>query len=109
MPSGGTITLHARHDQNLEALVLKVIDTGIGIPTDLYQKIFEPFFSTKEIGSGTGLGLSIAQGIIEAHGGAIQIESEPNQGTTIILTLPLKQPSGTQQPHADPPPNRFNP
>jgi PAS domain S-box-containing protein len=109
MPSGGTITLHARHDQKLEALVLKVIDTGIGIPTDLYLKIFEPFYTTKEIGSGTGLGLSIAQSIIEAHGGAIQIDSVPNLGTTIILTLPLKQPSGTQQPHADLPPNRFGP
>ncbi len=66
-----------------------VKDTGNGIPPENIDKIFEPFFSTKEVGQGTGLGLSICYGIIEAHGGRIEVESKINEGTTFRVLLPV--------------------
>jgi two-component system NtrC family sensor kinase len=66
-----------------------VKDTGNGIPQENIDKIFEPFFSTKEVGQGTGLGLSICYGIIEAHGGRIEVESKVNEGTTFRVLLPV--------------------
>ncbi|MGA2958857.1 MAG: Cache 3/Cache 2 fusion domain-containing protein [Thermodesulfobacteriota bacterium] len=63
-------------------------DTGSGIPEENLDKIFEPFFSTKEVGKGTGLGLSICYGIIEAHGGHIEVESKLDEGTTFRVILP---------------------
>ncbi|MDA0265282.1 MAG: PAS domain S-box protein [Chloroflexi bacterium] len=64
-------------------------DNGSGIPPDNREKIFDPFFSTKEVGSGTGLGLSIVYGIIQDHNGSITCESELNEGTTITILLPV--------------------
>jgi signal transduction histidine kinase len=64
-------------------------DTGKGIPEENLDKIFEPFFSTKEVGRGTGLGLSICYGIIEAHGGRIEVESKIEEGTTLRVILPV--------------------
>jgi signal transduction histidine kinase len=66
-----------------------VRDTGTGIPEGVVEKVFEPFFSTKEVGKGTGLGLSICYGIIEAHGGRIEVESKVNEGTTFRILLPV--------------------
>ena len=63
-------------------------DTGAGIPADLIDKVFDPFFTTKPVGEGTGLGLTICHKIVEEHGGAIDVESEPGKGTTFIITLP---------------------
>jgi signal transduction histidine kinase len=63
-------------------------DTGIGIPIDVKDKIFEPIFTTKEVGRGMGLGLSIAYGIISDYGGTIQVESREGEGTTFKLTFP---------------------
>ena len=63
-------------------------DTGSGIPEENLDKIFEPFFSTKQVGKGTGLGLSICYGIIEAHGGRIEVESKLDEGTTFRVILP---------------------
>ncbi len=77
-----------RHNGWNEVEVL-IRDTGAGIPEDNLEKIFEPFFSTKEVGRGTGLGLSICYGIIEAHGGRIEVESKENEGTTFRVTLPV--------------------
>ena len=62
-------------------------DTGPGIPESVRDKVFQPFFSTKE--EGTGLGLSIATRIIEDHGGRLELESTQNEGATFIITLPL--------------------
>lgn len=67
---------------------LSVTDTGTGIPPEILEKIFDPFFTTKELGKGTGLGLSTIAGIVQSHGGAIQIESTPGQGTTFHICLP---------------------
>jgi PAS domain S-box-containing protein len=66
-----------------------VQDTGVGIPEGIVEKVFEPFFSTKEVGKGTGLGLSICYGIIEAHGGRIEVESKVDEGTTFRVLLPV--------------------
>jgi PAS domain S-box-containing protein len=66
-----------------------VKDSGNGIPPESLDKIFEPFFSTKKVGRGTGLGLSICYGIIEAHGGRIEVESRVNEGTTFRVFLPV--------------------
>ena len=63
-------------------------DAGVGIAEENREKIFEPFFSTKEVGKGTGLGLSICYGIIEAHGGCLEVESRVREGTTFRVILP---------------------
>jgi PAS domain S-box-containing protein len=70
-------------------LEIIVQDTGVGIPEENVEKVFEPFFSTKEVGKGTGLGLAICYGIIEAHGGRIEVESKANEGTTFRVLLPV--------------------
>ena len=66
-----------------------MLDTGPGIAAEQLKKIFDPFFTTKPIGEGTGLGLSISHGIIERHGGKIEVESAPGQGTTFSVFLPV--------------------
>ena len=74
------------------AVVVQISDTGPGIPEALKEKVFEPFFSTKE--DGTGLGLSIAQRIVEEHGGRLELRSREGQGATFIVTLPVREGSG---------------
>lgn len=70
-------------------LVVTITDTGKGIPGDILPKVFDPFFTTKGERRGTGLGLWITQGIVERHGGIIQIKSRENEGTTVEIQLPL--------------------
>ena len=94
----GRITLRARKDkadlkgQASEVVVLEVEDTGPGIPPDVQQRLFDPFFSTKE--DGTGLGLPIAANIIDKHGGAIRFRTEVGKGTAFGIVLPILQEAG---------------
>jgi signal transduction histidine kinase/DNA-binding response OmpR family regulator len=75
-------------DQEGEYIIIRVQDTGKGIPPENLPKIFEPFFSTKPEVKGTGLGLSVSYGIIKNHGGRIDVTSEPGLGTTFTVSLP---------------------
>ncbi len=75
-----------------ESIFISIQDTGSGISQEIRQRIFDPFFTTKAVGKGTGLGLSISLGIVQQHGGNIDIQSQVNQGTEVIVTLPLRQP-----------------
>ncbi len=80
-------------DEQTDEGFLEIIieDNGKGIPQEVVERIFEPFYTTKQVGEGTGLGLSISHSIIQKHKGEIKIESEPGQGAKFIIELPLKQ------------------
>jgi two-component system NtrC family sensor kinase len=84
---GGEVRVVTRLYDN--TVSISVGDTGPGIAPEHINKIFEPFFTTKPVGEGTGLGLSITYGIVERHGGAINVESRPGAGTTFTVTLPV--------------------
>lgn len=101
MPTGGLVRITSRNHLQREAVVrgqdempagryvaIDVEDTGCGIPKDILTRIFEPFFSTKEIGSGTGLGLSTVYGVVRQTGGFISVESVVNRGTKFTVYLP---------------------
>ncbi|NJD56717.1 MAG: HAMP domain-containing protein [Nitrospirae bacterium] len=92
MPDGGNLTI--KTSMQSEYILLRITDTGHGIPEDVKKRIFEPFFSTKK-DKGTGLGLSISYRIIQDHGGRIDVESEEGKGTTFIIRLPVKVPVET--------------
>lgn len=83
------LTVTTRYDASSSRVVLRVADTGPGIPAKIRGKIFEPFFTTKPVGQGTGLGLSLCAGIVESHGGSIRVESEEGQGTVFTVALPV--------------------
>ncbi|OGA53379.1 MAG: hypothetical protein A3G25_06185 [Betaproteobacteria bacterium RIFCSPLOWO2_12_FULL_63_13] len=69
---------------------ISVIDTGCGIPENIIHRVFDPFFTSKKVGSGTGLGLSVSHGIVKAHGGAIEVESTEGEGSTFRVFLPIE-------------------
>jgi len=87
---GGRITVSARKVKFEESIELSVSDTGSGIPADILARVTEPFFTTKR-GQGTGLGLSISQAYVRSHKGDLKIDSAPGQGTTVRITLPIRQ------------------
>jgi len=94
---GGTVTVVTRAEG--DAVVLKVSDTGKGIPEANLGRIFDPFFTTKPVGQGTGLGLSICYGIVEKIGGTITVESEIDEGTTFTASFPrepIEEPQETK-------------
>jgi len=72
---------------------ISIVDTGCGIPEKNLRRIFDPFFTSKEVGKGTGLGLSVSHGIVEAHGGIIEVQSKVGEGTTFSVFLPLTPPA----------------
>lgn len=99
--SGGTITIRAR-EENGEILV-EIADDGPGVPADIREKIFEPFFSTRQ-SEGTGLGLSIAVGIVEEHGGRLELAPDMGRGATFRVFLPLRaarQGQGRESHHSE--------
>jgi signal transduction histidine kinase len=74
----------------VDSCQLLIRDNGPGVPDELHDKIFEPFFSTKERGAGTGLGLSICRRLVEDHGGQLTVSSQPGKGATFALELPRR-------------------
>jgi len=101
MPNGGTLTVSVENitlDRNYAAMnpeakagpyvLLKVKDTGTGIPPEVLDRIFEPFFTTKEVGKGTGIGLSTLHAIVKGHGGFVTVETEVGKGTEFSVYLP---------------------
>jgi len=110
MPDGGKLIIRTANVTAEEAAKLahkgmpaadyvriEVADTGTGIPADIRDKIFEPFFSTKEVGKGTGLGLSTVYGIVKQTGGFIYVDSEPGKGTSFHIFLPRHRPEAEPQ------------
>jgi PAS domain S-box-containing protein len=89
MPEGGQLRVgtHCEDSQ----LVVKIEDTGMGISDENLKRIYDPFFTTKEVGKGTGLGLSVCYGIIQEHSGRISVKSRPGLGSAFRLQLPLKR------------------
>ncbi|GIW92882.1 MAG: hypothetical protein KatS3mg110_0923 [Pirellulaceae bacterium] len=104
MPNGGELTVAIESVDLPEGIsagrlvlrpgsyaVIKVQDTGCGIPLDVQNRVFDPFFTTKEVGKGTGLGLAVAHGIVQQHSGGIDFESTCGAGTTFRIYLPEKR------------------
>jgi two-component system NtrC family sensor kinase len=91
MDGCGMLTIRTAIHEAAGILSVEFTDTGHGIKPEDMKRLFEPFFSTKEVGQGTGLGLAISYSIIHKHGGNIQVRSEPGKGSTFAIQLPLKQ------------------
>jgi signal transduction histidine kinase len=93
MPYGGRISVRARMTEIAVAPVgsvaVEVVDTGSGIPSDLVERVFDRGFTTKGPGGGSGLGLAICREIVQAHGGRIELSSEPGRGTTVRISVPV--------------------
>jgi signal transduction histidine kinase len=87
---GGRIRVASHLDDALGTVDVEVSDTGSGIAPDVRRRVFDPFFTTKPPGQGTGLGLSVCYGIVNAHGGEIDIASAPGEGTTVRVRLPAE-------------------
>jgi two-component system NtrC family sensor kinase len=94
MPGGGTLLVSTSRDHG--GVVVKVTDTGCGIKESQLDQIFEPFFTTKPVGKGTGLGLSVSYGIVQQHGGSLEVESQEGKGTTFTVVLPGAKDEGEE-------------
>ena len=96
MPEGGDLSItigtqtldESKIERPGDFVVISVRDTGVGMPPEVLQRVFEPFFTTKESGKGTGLGLSMVYGFVQQSHGYVEIDSAPNEGTTIRIFLP---------------------
>jgi signal transduction histidine kinase len=95
------VALRTRRDAEQDAVILEVEDHGSGIAPENLSRVFDPFFSTKEVGKGVGLGLSVVHGIVESHGGAITVQSEPGHGSIFTVQLPV-HPRGNGVPGPSP-------
>jgi signal transduction histidine kinase len=83
MPKGGTLTLRTRRDDG--KVMIEVADTGSGLTSEECERIFTPYYTSKQYG--TGLGLAIVQSVVSDHGGRISVRSEPGRGTTLVIEL----------------------
>jgi signal transduction histidine kinase/ActR/RegA family two-component response regulator len=90
MPEGGSLHINAVRKRG--NVVVTVSDTGVGMDEETLKKVFDPFFTMKEVGKGTGLGLATVHGIIEEHRGSISVSSRPGKGTTFHISLPYSKP-----------------
>ena len=95
MPDGGTLTI--KTDKSINAVVLVIADTGIGMTPEQIDRIFIPFFTTKDINEGTGLGLPVALGIVQSHGGTINVKSLPGRGSEFIIKFPIENGNNSNQ------------
>ena len=110
MPGGGTLTVATQEIDLSEALasrfeaaagphvMITVSDTGVGMPTEVLARIFDPFCTTKDIGKGTGLGLAMVFGIVRQSGGSISVDSVPGQGSSFRIYLPVVSDSPQSEP-----------
>ena len=88
IPEGGRVSIFTAFNEEADAVLIEIADTGIGIAPENVAKIYDPFFTTKGVGRGTGLGLAVSYGIVQEHSGHISVESTPGKGTTFRITLP---------------------
>jgi two-component system NtrC family sensor kinase len=95
MPGTGKITVQTRFSDHNVYLIVK--DTGTGMSNEVLDKIFVPFFTTKDVGHGTGLGLPVVYGIVTAHGGTIDVKSKPGCGSRFEIQLPVTEPIDTEK------------
>ncbi len=98
MAEGGRIAVSTRALPGANTMQLSVTDGGSGMPPETLSRIFDPFFTTKEEGKGVGLGLAVVYGIVQAHGGDIEVESTPGRGTCFRVVLPLTLAGATSAP-----------
>ncbi len=89
LPQGGTITITTGDDPATGDVLVRVTDDGIGMPPDVEARIFDPFFTTKGE-QGTGIGLPVSLGIVQSHGGRIEVETTPGHGTSFVVRLPVR-------------------
>jgi signal transduction histidine kinase len=89
MPGGGVLTIETLSFK--DDVYLLVSDIGVGMTPEVMRQIFNPFFTTKDVDQGTGLGLAVVHGIVHAHGGIIEVESEPGRGTRFEITFPCSR------------------
>ncbi|UXI70463.1 ATP-binding protein [Tahibacter amnicola] len=101
IPGHGTITIRTQDDGDM--VRIQISDNGVGIAPEHRDRIFDPFFTTKPVGVGTGLGLSVSYGIVDRHGGRIDVDSELGKGTTFTVRLPKRQISRAAGSPAEPP------
>lgn len=95
MPEGGQLDISTSAEEEGGNIIVKISDTGCGIPGADMNRIFEPFYTSKN--EGTGLGLSVSYGIIKGHGGDVEVESEEGKGTTFVISLPVSVGSETEK------------
>ena len=88
MPDGGELRIRA--EKQGQSIVVRLADTGCGVPPELGRRIFDPFFTTKPQGKGTGLGLAVSYGVVQRHGGTIDFESNNGRGTVFTIELPIQ-------------------
>jgi signal transduction histidine kinase len=93
MPDGGTLTLrtHTRDGK----VTAEVRDTGVGIDREIRERIFDPFFTTRKVDEGTGLGLAVSDSIVASHGGTLEVESAPGEGSVFRVSFPTLKPAGS--------------